>query len=186
MATIATRNKGQKLMDFPDNYTVIDIETTGLSASKNEIIELSALKIRDNEIFDSYTTLVRPLSRIGGFITKLTGISDEMVENAPLIEEILEEYLNFIGDDVVVGHNVNFDINFIYDKSVKYYNREFRNDFVDTCTMSRKYCPTRSHKLDYVAEYYKVDATGHHRADNDCRMTYGIYSAMKKQVQSEV
>lgn len=172
--------KGSKIDELPENYTVVDIETTGLSPINNEIIQLSALKIRNDEINDSYTTFVKPKGKISSFISKLTGITNDMVSEAPEISNILDKFIDFIGDDIIVGHNVHFDINFIHSKRIKYFDKGLPNNYVDTCRMSRKICPIPSHKLDRVADYYHVDSTGHHRADNDCKMTFEIYKAMKK------
>lgn len=175
-------NIGQKIEELPENYTVIDIETTGLSPAKNEIIQLSALKVRNNKIVDSFNSFVKPEGRINSFITSLTGITNDMVSNAPKINNVLNKYINFIGNDIIVGHNVHFDINFVRTKRIKYFNQGLPNDYVDTCRMSRKICPINSHKLDRVAEYYDVDCSGHHRADNDCKMTFEIYNCMRKEM----
>ncbi len=178
-------NKGQKIDELPENYTVIDIETTGLSPIVNEIIQLSALKIRNDKIVDSFTSFVKPSGRISSFISSLTGITNDMVANAPQINDVLNDYIDFIGNDIIVGHNVHFDINFIHSKRIKYFNQGLSNNYVDTCRMSRKICPINSHKLDNVARYYNVDSTGHHRADNDCKMTFEIYNYMKKDMLSK-
>ncbi|MBQ8458785.1 3'-5' exonuclease [bacterium] len=177
--TILTNPTQNSDIEFPQNYTVIDIETTGLSNNYNEIIELSALKVRNDEIVDKYSTLVKPKSKISTFISKLTGITNEMVETAPFIENILDKYIDFIGEDVVVGHNVRFDIGFINKKNIQCYDKEFTNKSIDTCKLSRKIAGLERHKLDYVANYYNIDTSGHHRAERDCIMTYGIYNAIK-------
>lgn len=171
--------KAQNQQEFPENYTIIDIETTGLSSLKNEIIELCAIKIRNNKIVETFTTLVKPQAQINSFISNLTGISNDMVSNAPKIENILNKYIEFISDDIVIGHNVKFDIGFINTNSLKYYNKEFANKYIDTCGLSRKITPIKRHKLELVAQYYEIDTTGHHRAEQDCLMTFGIYNAMK-------
>lgn len=176
--------RGKNLNIFPSDYTVIDIETTGLSAKYNEIIELSAIKVRNNNIIDKFSTLVKPNCNINAFITKLTGITNDMTKDAPNIKDALLKYINFIGNDIVVGHNVNFDINFIFHNHLNYHKKEFSNDYIDTCKISRKLCPTKHHKLDDIAKFYKIDATGHHRAENDCLMTHGIYQAMKNEFLS--
>ena len=168
-------------LDFPKDYTVIDIETTGLSNNYNEIIELSALKIRNDKIVDRYSTLVKPKGKISSFISKLTGITNEMVDTAPSIENILDKYIEFIDNDVVVGHNVRFDIGFINKKNIQCYDKEFTNKSIDTCRLSRKIKGLERHKLDYVANHYNIDTSGHHRAERDCIMTYGIYNAMKSE-----
>lgn len=165
--------------NLPDNYTVIDIETTGLSNTKNEIIELSAIRIRNNKISDTFTTLVKPNGYISSFIKNLTGITNEMVSNAPSISEILDKYLNFIGEDTIVGHNVRFDIGFIHNNSLKHYNKSFLNNSIDTCKLAKKITDLKRKNLETVANYFNIDTTGHHRAERDCIMTFGIYNAMK-------
>ena len=105
--------KGNCLYEFLNNYVVIDIETTGLSPKYNEITEIAAIKIRDNKIIDQYSTLVKTSQEIPENITKLTGITNEMVNQHGVdIESALMEFKSFIGDDVLVGHNAHFDINF--------------------------------------------------------------------------
>ena len=104
------RKKGKSLLEFLTDYTVIDIETTGLYSEFDEILELSAVKYRNNKMIDKFTTLVRPEEEIDEYITDLTGITNEMVANAPSIEEALPKYLDFIGTDIVVGHNVNLSL----------------------------------------------------------------------------
>lgn len=180
--TAQIRKKGIHLDTLPNDYTVIDIETTGLSSVRNEIIELSALKIRNNKVSKTFTTLVKPQGKINYFISKLTGITNQMVASAQPIDSILDKYIEFIGNDIIIGHNVNFDINFIYDNYLKYFNKEFSNDYIDTCSMSRKICNLKHHKLNIVADYYNIDSSGHHRAEQDCYMTYKIYDAMKNEV----
>ena len=134
----------QQQVEFPDNYTVIDIETTGLSNTKNEIIELSALRIRNDKISETFSTLVKPRGYINSFIQNLTGITNEMVDEAPVIEGILDKYVNFIGDDTVVGHNVKFDIGFINNNCIKYYDKQFSNFSIDTCKLAKKYNDLKS------------------------------------------
>lgn len=180
--TAQIRKKGIHLDTLPNDYTVIDIETTGLSSVRNEIIELSALKIRNNKVSKTFTTLVKPQGKINYFISRLTGITNQMVASAQPIDSILDKYIEFIGNDIIIGHNVNFDINFIYDNYLKYFNKEFSNDYIDTCSMSRKICNLKHHKLNIVADYYNIDSSGHHRAEQDCYMTYKIYDAMKNEV----
>ncbi len=181
---IKLRNKGKYLCEFPSDYTVIDIETTGLSPQKCEIIEISALRVRDDKIVKSFSSLVKPSVPISSFITRLTGISMSMVEAAPSIKYVLSEFLEFVGNDCILGHNVNFDINFIYDNLQKYYDEEFSNDFVDTMRLSRKYCDIKSHNLKSLAKYYNVSIAGHHRALVDCEITYNVYQNIKRQMNN--
>ena len=115
------RNKGRSLLIFPSEYVVIDIETTGLSPECDYIIELSAIKIKDNNIINTFSALIKPDEAlyededsnecyVNDFITNLTGITNEMLEDAPHISDVLEQFLSFVGNNIIVGHNVNFDI----------------------------------------------------------------------------
>lgn len=178
------RNKGSLVEGFPSDYTVVDIETTGLSPEKCEIIEISAIKVKNDEIVDTFSMLVKPSKKIDFFIMNLTGITNEMVASAPKIKEVLPHFVNFVGDDCVLGHNVNFDINFIYDNLKKFCKKEFSNDFIDTMRLSRKHCDLKKHNLKSIAKHYNISLDGHHRALVDCEITYNVYKNIKKEVCS--
>ena len=94
------------------DYCVLDTETTGLSARTDEIIEIGIVKVRDNKIVDRYSQLIKPKKKISRFITDLTGITNEMVKGKPSILEVEDEFLSFIGSDIIIGHNTSFDIRF--------------------------------------------------------------------------
>ncbi len=180
------RNKGSLINDFPSDYTVVDIETTGLSPHKCEIIEISALKVRGDKIVDTFSSLIKPSKPVSSFITNLTGITNDMVNAAPDIKSVLPEFLTFAGKDFILGHNVNFDINFIYDNLKKYFSRDFTNNFIDTMHLSRKYCDLRRHNLKSLAEHYNISLEGHHRALNDCNITFNVYQNIKKDAASRL
>ena len=170
------RKKGKSLLEFLTDYTVIDIETTGLYSEFDEILELSAVKYRNNKMIDKFTTLVRPEEEIDEYITDLTGITNEMVTNAPSIEEALPKYLDFIGTDIVVGHNVNFDINFIYDNNLAYFEKIFTNNYVDTLRIARKLFPNfKNHKLSTLVEELHIENKPEHRGLADCLATQECY-----------
>ena len=124
--------KGKSLLILPTTYTVVDLETTGLDPQWNEIIEFGAMRVENGTVLDRYSALVNPGYEIDDFITELTGITNEMLASAPIVADVLPKFLNFVGDSVVVGHNVNFDINFIYDTCASVLKKSFSNDFVDT------------------------------------------------------
>lgn len=176
---VKERNKGKCLNEFPSDYTVVDIETTGLSPDKCEIIEISALKVREDKVVEEFSSLIKPSKQINPFIVRLTGITDEMVASAPKINTVLPDFMSFVSDDYILGHNVNFDINFIYDNWKKYFKKEFNNDFVDTMRLSRIHCDLPSHKLKSLAKHYNVSIEGHHRALVDCNITHKIYQHIK-------
>lgn len=160
------------------DYTVIDIETTGLSNTFDKIIELSALKIRDNEINSQYTTLVNPGIKIPSNIKLLTGIDDNMVKNSPKIDDVIEEFINFISDDVLLGHNVTFDIKFI-NNNIKDNNLKLENNYIDTLTISRKKLPyLDNHKLITLLQHYSISKSQSHRALSDCIATHQLYQKL--------
>lgn len=168
-------------VEFLSDYTVIDIETTGLSCEKNEIIELSAIKIRGNKIKDKFSSLVKPQGRINYFIKNLTGISNEMVISAPEIKAVLPAYINFIANDYVLGHNIKFDLRFIQYNAQKHLGKDFTNPSFDTMRLSRKYCTQlNSHKLQTLAEHFNISTDGHHRALVDCEITNKVYQNIKQ------
>lgn len=176
--------KGKSLLTFPDNYTVIDIETTGLDPRFDEIIELAAIQYKNDIETSRFQTLVKPENGISAFITELTGITNEMLATAPSICSILPNFRNFVGDSIVIGHNVNFDINFIYDFSEYNSLSPFSNDFVDTMRISRRlYKELPNHKLSTLVSYFDVDHPVEHRALADCISTYYCYLKMKQYVQ---
>lgn len=174
--------KGNSLIECIDNYTVIDIETTGLDPKINKIIELAALKVQDNQVIDTFSCLINPEVEIDNFITKLTGISQDMVKDAPVLDDVLQKFLDFIGEDVIIGHNVNFDINFIYDNSMLLLNKAVENNYIDTLRISRLNNNVENHKLQTMANYYNIDYTNAHRALKDCYITKELYSCLKNEI----
>lgn len=180
---ISKRNKGNSLIEFPVNYTIIDLETTGLDPEFDEIIEMSALKIKNNEIVDHFSTLIQPEYEIDDFITELTGITHEMLENAPLLEEKIADFINFIDNDIIVGHNVNFDINFLYDNYLRLENKELKNDYIDTMRLSKNFLKELNHhRLIDLVDYYNINVEGFHRAMLDCKSTFDIYNNIKADI----
>lgn len=176
-------NKGNSLLELPDNYTVIDIETTGLDSSLDNILEISAIKVRNNTIIDSFSSLVHYAEELPEFITELTGITNDMVKDAPILDMVLNNFYNFIGNDILIGHNVNFDINFLYDSLKNNANKYLSNDFVDTLRLSRKVIKELDHhRLSDLLSYYKIDNSNQHRALADCNYTFEIYNNLKKDI----
>ena len=166
--------------NYPKNYTVIDTETTGFSYRNSELLELSAIKVRKDKIVDTFSMLVKPKLNIPYHITKLTGIDDDMVKDALDIEDVIIKYIEFIGDDIVVGHNVIFDINFINENTTKTLGMLFNNEYVDTLSMSRMiWFNCNSHKLTDLIDRCNLDGKQEHRGLSDCMYTYQAYLYMK-------
>lgn len=171
--------KGRSIIAFPDDYTVVDIETTGLSPKWDEIIELGAIKYKAGAPVAQYNTLLRPSYPIDPFITELTGITNDMLKSAPRIEDKIAEFVDFIGSDVVLGHNVSFDINFIYDACMRYMHKPFPNDYINTIRFANKLLadlPSKS--LSCICNEIGVPTDGAHRALADCEMASQAYQKM--------
>lgn len=176
--------KGRSLISLPASYTVVDLETTGLNPHWNDIIEFGAMRVTSGIVSDSYASLVNPGYKIDKFITELTGITNEMLGSAPRVTDILPEFLNFVGDSIIIGHNVNFDINFIYDTCRKVLNRSFSNDFVDTMRLSRRLFPQESHhRLCDLVKRFAIDKAVEHRALADVEQTNRCYLYMKRHME---
>lgn len=172
-------HKGTSLLTFPTTYTVIDVETTGYDPHWDEIIELAAIQVRDGQVFDRFATLVRPDNPINDFISQLTGITNEAVASAPKLQEVLPGFLDFLGTDVLVGHNVNFDVNFIYDAAMTQLGRPITNDMVDTLRLSRRILPDlKHHRLEDVAAALGIKQAGAHRSLVDCETTLTVLTSL--------
>ena len=158
-----------------DTYVVFDLETTGFSAIKDKIIEIGAVKVVHGEIVDSFSTFVNPERPIPFDITKLTSITDEMVMEYPNIEVILPQFLEFVGDAVLVAHNAGFDVGFI-EQNCRYQDIEPRFVYVDTVALARVLLPTLSkYKLNVVAKALDISLENHHRAVDDAGATAEIF-----------
>lgn len=179
-------SRGRKVEKYISDYVVFDLETTGISSVYDEVIEISGVKVRDGRVMNEYTSLVNPGRSIPRGASQVNGITDEMVRNAPVFQDVLLEFLEFLGDDVLVGHNIhNFDMRFIYRDTEKYYGRVPGNDYVDTLSVARNYLPQLSHyRLVDLASFYNISVIGAHRALNDCRMNQQVYECLAKEMET--
>lgn len=172
LTDVAVNEKGQKL---DDTYVVFDLETTGFSPVKDKIIEIGAVKVEQGKITDKFSTFVDPKVPIPFQITQLTSITDEMVMDAPDIETVLPEFLEFIKDAVLVAHNASFDVGFI-EQNCRRQNIILDFTSVDTVAMARILLPTLSKfKLNIVANALHISLENHHRAVDDAKATADIF-----------
>lgn len=160
------------------DYTVFDIETTGLSRSDDEIIELSAVRFRSFRAEKSFTTLINPGRHISSSITEITGISDKDVKNAPVLEEVKDSFLAFVGADALIGHNIRaFDLGFLHRRG---FNVEDKGrTYFDTLNISRRLIPkgsTENHKLDTLLQYFGITRSSGHRGEIDSVATGILFS----------
>lgn len=175
---------GKQLCQYVSDYVVFDFETTGISTYYDEVIEVSAVKVRNGEVVDEFSELVNPKRPIPMAASMVNNISDEMVADAPHIEEVLPRFLEFIGDDVLVGHNINsFDMKFIYRDCERFFGKTLTNDFVDTLKLAKIVFPTWRHRrLSDLADYYDISTLGAHRALADCRMNQRVFELLGKEL----
>ncbi len=170
-----------KEKDLVSDYVVFDLETTGLYPNKDEIIEIGALKYKDDKLVDEFSVLINPECLISSEITGITGIDNEMIKNAPTIREVMPEFIKFIGDLPLIAHNSSFDLSFIEDKIIKLGLLELKNTNIDTVELARKYIPKAyNYKLTTLKNYFKLDF-GSHRSVDDCKTTNYVYQYCKKQ-----
>lgn len=152
-----------------NNFVVIDFETTGLNETFDEIIEVSAIKYENNLCVDSYVTFVKPTKPISSQITKINGITNSMVKDAPDISDVIPKLMYFIGDNIIVAHNANFDMKFLKANALRL-GISVTNNYICTLTISRKMYPElNNHKLSTVAKHLKIFGDGWHRAEFDSK-----------------
>ena len=173
--------KGKPLVEFPGSYIVVDIETTGLDPVQDCIMEISAVKYRKNRKVDEYVVLISIDRRVPLHITELTGITNEMLEGALDITSALQGFIDFVGEDILVGYNVPFDLAFLTTASERYLLRGIFNDYVDVMQIAMEKLPFLGRaKQIVVAKYFGLDTEGSHRALNDCEICNGCFQKLKE------
>lgn len=173
--------KGKRILSDIHDYTVIDLETTGKNINTCEIIELAAVKVENDEIVGRYSQLVQPSEPVSAETTCITGITNEMLVDSPRIEEVIEEFLDFIGDDIILGHNIcSFDSNIIYDVCEGLGLPHFSNTMLDTLIYVR-HCniDTPNDKLTTLTKYFNIEHSEAHRALADCIANHECYQRLK-------
>lgn len=163
------------IKEIINDYCVLDTETTGLSSYYDEVIEIAILKVRGNEIVDKYSQLIKPQYEIDSFITLLTGITNEMVKDMPSIIDVKDEVIQFLGDDIIIGHNTSFDMRFLNAG----FNMSLENKYMDTMQFARKVFPElKHHRLSDLTEYLEL-SSNEHRSLADCISTKELYDVIK-------
>lgn len=176
---------GKKLNKYVPDYVVFDLETTGTSKNYDEVVEISAVKVKNHHVIDEFTTLVNPGRPIPYEASSINRIYDDMVKNSPKFDQALNDFLNFVGDAILVGHNIHsFDMKFICRDAEKYWGQTIGNDYIDTLTIARQYLPELSHhRLTDLAAYYHISSAGAHRALNDCRMNQQVFECLAMEME---
>lgn len=162
---------------YEKEFVVLDIETTGFTIEKGgRIIEIGAVKVKDGEIIDKFSSFVNPLIKIPKKITELTNISNDDVKDAPVINNVLLDFYKFIGDRLVIAHNADFDWNRFLVPYFKKCGIIPKNNVLDSIVLSKKVFPKeKSHKLSVLCERLNIPVENHHRAIDDCIMTAKAY-----------
>lgn len=175
--------KAKRQYEYVKDYVLFDLETTGISPMTDQVIEISAVKVKNGKVVEAFSSLVNPGRRIPPAASAVNGITDVMVKRERTFDLVLKDFLDFAGDYVLVGHNIHaFDMKFIVRDAKKYLNREIENCYVDTLTMARQRLPQlKHHKLVDLAEYYGISSEGAHRALNDCRMNQAVFEKLAKE-----
>lgn len=172
---------GHSLLELPSTYVVVDLETTGLDAQRDQIIEIGALEVITGKPGRTFTTLVQPVTLqpgqfISPFITQLTGIANDELLKAPRAVEALQAFGRFLGDRIVLGYNVGFDMGFLQQGFQKELHRALANDWVDVLPMAQTVFPLwEHHRLNNLAAWYHVENPQAHRALSDVETTDACY-----------
>ncbi len=174
--------KKRQVQAINQDYCVIDLETTGLSIENSVIIEVGALKIRENQIVGRYSSLIKGTEAIPESITKLTGITDILIKTTGKeLGMVLDEFKAFIGDDLIVGYHVNFDYSFLQLALEKAGKERLNNKQLDVLTIARKRLEDiPNYKLPTVAKHLGITEAVKHRAIQDCLTIYEVYNKLNK------
>ena len=160
------------------SYIAFDIETTGLNPMENEIIEIGALKVRDGRVAERFMDFIHPLSPISPMITGLTGITNEMVTDARSRSQVVSDFLDFCGDDVLIGHNVIFDYSFVKCSAVQD-GLAFEKMGIDTLKIAKKvHADLESKSLGRLCDYDHIENKSAHRAYHDALATAKLYQTL--------
>ncbi len=179
--------QGKLLNEYLEDYVVFDLETTGISPYNDEVIEISAVKVRKGKVVEEFSELVNPKRTIPFAASRVNNITNDMVSDAPFFDEVLRHFLQFIGEDVLVGHNIQgFDMKFIYRDCERYFHQTITNDYVDTLILAKRCFPEWRHRrLGDLADYYGISTQGAHRALADSRMNQRVFELLGKEMNIE-
>ena len=170
--------EGSKDTSLDDTFICFDIETTGLSPKTEKITEIGAVKIKNGEVVDTFSTFVNPEKPIPAKIVELTGINDSMVKDAPSQSDAVRAFLDFCGNNILVAHNAPFDVSFIR-AACNNMGVEFNHTSIDTVAIARAILPDiKNCKLDTVASYLRLGSFNHHRALDDAQILSKIFISL--------
>lgn len=177
---------GKRLFTYVPDYVVFDLETTGVNCNTDRVIEISAVKVQGGVVVDEFSTLVNPGIHIPDEASSVNEIYDDMVADSPSFDQALKDFLEFVGDYVLVGHNIHrFDMNFIRRDAEEYWGQTIGNDYIDTLPIAQAYLPEmRHHSLTDLAYHYGINTEGAHRALADCRMNQKVFEHLREEMEN--
>ena len=166
------------MSNIVNDYVCFDLETTGFGKTA-KIIDIGAVKVRNGIIIDKFSELVKPINRISGVVTALTGISSKDVENARRISDVLPDFLKFIENDILLGHNIaSFDIPIVRRNVAVEMKAAFEPEYIDTMYLSKAVSGVPDHKLQTMLDHYGITNARAHRAFEDCEATSKLFHAL--------
>lgn len=170
---------GDESRELDGEFICFDLETTGLNAQNDKIIEIGAIRIKNKEIIEEFQTFVNPFIPLSDKTTELTGITDSMVSSAPNEKEALERFIEFCGQKpILIAHNANFDVAFVKASCART-KINFEFTYIDTVPMSRALIMSvKNHKLDTIAKFLKIPEFNHHRASDDARALSHVFISL--------
>lgn len=175
--------QGQRIPEFREglNFIALDLETTGLDSRRDEIIEFAAIRFRDGVEAERFSTLVRPRGELPKFIQFLTHITPEDLKSAPEVKSALKDFISFVGNDVLVGHNIGFDLGFINSFAARHGLLALEGRIWDTAEISRVYLPyLNDHKLSTLVQFFSLKLENAHRAADDAAATGEVLVALSE------
>lgn len=183
------KSRNHNMPTYPSNYVILDLETTGLDFSRDEIIEVGMLRVADNKVVETFNVLLIPSKLISKQIEALTGITNELLENEGcVIGDIIQDIKCFIGDSILLGHNIKFDLCFLNKALFSCLQESLDNQYYDTIDIYTKLLNGRkaSKKLSDVAATYKINVAEKHRSLADCYTIKAVYDLLRQKIEEQM
>lgn len=178
----AMKKRGWFDQNEPDEYVVVDVETTGFDIDKDEIIEIAAIKVIEDKETDRFHALVRSEKQVPKKIVELTGITDDLLNSQGVdLDLAMEDFISFVGEDIVVAHNASFDSDFIQASCEMCDLDDFDNECIDTVALAKKKMPeARNYRLGTLLDMLNLDNKISHRAESDCDAALRLFRKLIK------
>lgn len=171
---------GKRVNKKLKSYVVLDTETTGLEPKEDEVIQLSMLKIENGEVKNCFNKFYKSHKNIPDRVSKLNGITEEMVKDKPYLEDSLEEIEAFIGNSSLIGHNIGFDLNFLEKYFLNKLNKKILNSWDDTMKLSKENFYSPKYSLDFLSSRFNHRYFPSHNSLDDCYATYELYERISE------